>query len=87
MGDGLVRAALATLQTRDWLVAGKPLTGAEVVKLYHALGETDPNAKFRAVGALSASTRRFDRAIQLLKKAGLVTFDGKRWKQVSGREK
>lgn len=81
MSDGLRRASLATLETREWTVEGRPLTGAQVVALYHAIPHR--NAMFQAVGAGgSASDRRFDRAIQILKKNGLVEYKGSRWQRV-----
>ena len=79
----MVRAALAAIETRVWTVQGKPLAGAAVVALYHALGGLDPIAPFRAVGACGASDRRFDRATSILKAAGLIRFsrERRRWER------
>ena len=80
--SGLRRATLAALATREWSVEGKPLTGAEVVALYEALSSADTRGVYRAVNAGGASDRRFDRAIQILRRAGLVKFKQNEWRRI-----
>ncbi len=94
MGDGLKRAALAALCSRGpWATStldattrryvACSLTGGDLALLFELIsaGRTDYHA---AVGALSASDRKCDRAFQLLRKAGLIEYTGtpKRWRVV-----
>lgn len=79
MDKGLVTATLATLATKTWKVEDQPLTGDEVVALYRAV--PDSAAMCRAVGCATRSSRRFDRAVRLLQKAGLVRFAGGWWEK------
>lgn len=80
MGEGLVSAALAAIATQEWTVEGKRLSGHEVAALYAAI----PNRTqmCRAVGAAGRSDRRFDRAMQVLRKAGLVKFVRGQWRRL-----
>ena len=71
MSDGMRRAVLATLETRTWKVENTVLTGEQVVALYHALPDSTHAAW--AIGDYSGS-RKWDRAIRVLKNAGLVEF-------------
>ena len=72
MGDGLKRAILAALWTQSWIVAGEQLLGTEVVKAYHSLPSMEDF--LRAIGAKNRTDRRADRALQLLKKKGLIEY-------------
>lgn len=72
MAEGLVQAALATLKTREWAVEGEPLTGEQVVALYWNLPGNQWKIR-HLIGDVYGS-RRWDRAIQILKAAGLVEY-------------
>jgi len=87
VGEGLVQAALATIRTRSWRVVrehGEPLvalTGDQVVAFYEAVerGDSEP---FRAIdpSITGMSDRRADRAVQVLKKAGLLEYKDRVWR-------
>lgn len=73
MGDGLKRAALESIRTRQWSVEGRTLCGGDVVALYESV--PDERAMRLSVGAHTLSDRRADRALNILKKAGLIRFN------------
>jgi hypothetical protein len=82
MSEGMKRAALAALETREWKTTDQQgrtcyLKGYNVRRLYDALPHEE--AMLLAVGAFSRSDRRFDKAIQVLKKAGLVEYRDRQW--------
>lgn len=82
MAEGLKNATLATIRTQGpWATSEGLVTGDQVAEAYLALERGDYAGALRAVGALGASSRRWDRAIQRLKRAGLVRFDrsANRW--------
>lgn len=68
---------LDDLRPLEWHVDVNTFTGAQVCALYAAL--PDEQAACRAVGALTKADRVFDRAIQILKRAGLVEYVGGHW--------
>lgn len=82
MADGLKKATLETLRTQSWrgtkggLSGTIPwtLTGYELVLFYEAIvrGDMAPYQQLRCRGM---SDRKADRAIQVLKRAGLIAFD------------
>ncbi len=85
MGDGLKRAALATLRTRSWRVWSNlerryiDLTGDQVVAAYEAIRDCHDSQRSvgvaRAIGEGIGSGRRWDRTARLLKKAGLICYN------------
>lgn len=64
---GLHRAKLAAIRTQSWTVDGQPLTGEQVVAYYCKIRE-------RSLYDVPRSSRRFDRAVAILKREGLITF-------------
>lgn len=73
MGKGLKKATLETVYSRGpWVVDGRQLTGAQVLALYHAI--PNPEAMADAIGAAALSDRAADRALQILRRAGLVRY-------------
>lgn len=76
MGDGMKRATLEAMRTRSWSSDKPPwtMTGDEIVAFYEKIkaGDLEP---YRALGCSSMSERKADRAVQILKRAGLVEFD------------
>lgn len=78
MGEGLIRATLATIETRSWDVGGVSLSGSSVVSLYGAMPHRMQMAK--AVQD-NPGGRRWDRALKVLKAAGLVEYKGGRWQR------
>lgn len=76
MGDGLKKATLTTLCSRGpWTVDGVPcLEGEEVRKLHAAVAEGTA-AMCAALGVDALSTRKADRALQLLRRAKLIKYD------------
>lgn len=79
---GLRRAALAVIKTRSWRVEGEPLEGEQVAAFYHALPDTRAACSAVGVRFASRSNRRFDRAAQILRKAGLIEYIGGLWRRV-----
>jgi hypothetical protein len=87
---------LDDLRQKNWTVKGRPLSGEAVFALYWAIESQDERAQHAAlVMDLSDDDsrryvviggRRWDRAISLLKRAGLVSYaGGGRWVALSGR--
>lgn len=75
--SGLRRATLATIETRTYTVEGKPLHGVDIATLYHLI----PNERSMAKAVQDVSGgRRWDRALSVLKKAGLVEFKDRQWR-------
>lgn len=70
---GLHRAKLATIRTRSWMVEGQPLTGEQVVDYYCKIRD-------RELFDIPRSSRRWDRATSILKRAGLVVYKNGRWR-------
>lgn len=67
-----MQAKVASLKTNVWTVEGKPLTGAELEQVWLAL----PDArKVSAILHDVSGSRRWDRALQLLKKWEMVSYD------------
>lgn len=95
MGEGLVRAVLATLATRSWSLKldrrtadgqfiefyRHEITGPEVVRFYESIVSGEPHPML--LGAHSMSDRRVDRALAVLKKAKLIAFIDRRWRAVT----
>lgn len=86
MGDGLKRASLSAVLSRGpWLVGDHWLTSDELLLFYEAIQQgKGPSECAAALGADGLSDRRCDRALSLLKKASLVSFDreARRWRAV-----
>ena len=84
MGDGLKRASLSVVLSRGpWLVGDHWLTPDGLRSFYEAIQQGKSPSECAAVlGADALSDRRCDRALSLLKKASLVSFDRKdrRWR-------
>ena len=83
MISGLRRATLEAIKTRSWKVGGRTLTGAEVVDLYLAIPDNGKMREaVRGFHGFDAGSRRYDRALKVLKAAGLVRYKrgaGWRW--------
>lgn len=84
MGDGMIRAARATIATRQWKVTdwdqrGKVehvVTGEQALAVLDAMPAYD--AMLAAIpGAIGFADRRFDRVLQALRRAGLASYDRK----------
>jgi hypothetical protein len=93
---GLVHANLAALLTRGpwasstWDPATRKgvacqITPDDLAALVKAIGTGRTNFH-TAIGAYSAADRKCDRALQLLRKAGVIEYAGtpKRWRVVGG---
>ena len=76
------------LRLKSWKVEKDTLTGEQVIALYRAIqrGAPNPASALGIGGVWSFSDRRSDRAVQVLKRAGLVEFVGspKKWRAVDG---
>ena len=57
-----------------WVVQGEPLTGAQLRAAYRGLAESRDRF-LAALGVGAMSSRRADRALSLLKRAGLAYYD------------
>ena len=80
MSDGLKRATLAALLSRGpWQVRGDTLTPEQVDALYRSILAGRPSAA--ACGCSLLSDRKCDRALQMLRRAGLIRYDrpGRTW--------
>ena len=78
MGEGLKRATLESVLTRGpWKVEGSTLTAAEVRAVYEAA--PDVVKMVAALGVDSLSSRKADRALQVLRRAGLLRFADRKW--------
>ncbi len=70
---------------QKWNASGHPFTGVDLRHFYDAIvdrraGFNQSNGvKPHLVGATSGSDRAVDRALQLLKKAGLIRYEKGRW--------
>lgn len=93
MSEGLQRAVLAALCTRGpWKGAATRhdpawvLTSEELCALYAAVG--NPPAMCRALGVAFLSDRKADRALQLLRRAGLIEYAGspKHWRRAGAAD-
>ncbi len=80
MGDGLKQAALDTLCSQGpWHTVEGDFTGGQLRACYDAVPE-GKRAMTDALGIQSFhgfSDRRMDRALQLLRKVGLIEYAGK----------
>jgi len=82
MGEGLKKATLDAVCSRGpWKNKIErdardrwALTGDEVRALYHAVGEGKEEMQ-RVLGVQNLSDRKANKALQLLRKAGLIVFD------------
>lgn len=63
-------AILHKLWFKTWTVQGQPLTGEQVVMAYHQLESVEKRLGSKA---------RAKRALAILRKAGLVSFEDGRW--------
>lgn len=84
MISGLRRATLEAIETRSWKVGRRHvLTGEEVVNLYLAIPDNQKmRDAVRGPTGIDAELRRYDRALKVLKTAGLVRYKrgaGWRW--------
>lgn len=81
MGEGLKQAVLEALCTRGPWRGVRPrgfdwtLTGDEVRALYAAIAASE-RYPLQAINCGSASERKADRALRLLRQAGLIEFSG-----------
>lgn len=74
MGEGLKRVTLEALCTRGpWTTPDGPITGNDLRALYSAIaaGSLTPTVD---VGLHVDNNRKADRALQLLKRSGLIMF-------------
>jgi DNA-binding transcriptional ArsR family regulator len=71
---------------RVWTIAGRPLTGADLAAALAALETGGRDDFLAALGVASMSDRRADRAISILRGAGLVRYSrqGRRWEVAHG---
>lgn len=69
---------------RTWSTPDGDVTGEQVKAMYEAIARVESRAK--AIGASGCSSRRVDRATQVLRKAGFIEFAGGKWRVVAQRE-
>lgn len=82
MSEESKQATLAALMTRGpWsgrdlsIDPAWTLTGAELEAVYDAIDRHDTASIPELLGVLAFSDRKVDRAVQLLRRAGLVSYD------------
>lgn len=80
MGEGMARATLATIESNSWSVGGWLLTGKQVRQVHEALPRT--RSQLRAI----VDEPRIGRALDVLKRAGLIRFDGVAWQRTHETE-
>ena len=70
----------ADIAARMYTVEGRELAGADIIAALDAMAGLRP--WWSCVGARNGSHRRADRAVQALKRAGLVWYDRGLWRVV-----
>jgi len=84
VNDTTKQAKLDKLTNKTWTIQGawvisemayakEILTGAELVRFYESIREGTPEP-WRTLGRHSLSDRKCDRALQVLKRAGLIEY-------------